>query len=299
MFGLLTSPIPVALKGELLNLLASLSLNPLIAINMWQLLESSQILSTTFTSSTSSSSYSSSRNDIKIELEEVEAREESYSMLRGFLKLLRNLLTITHTPPDTLGLGIRPKLSPLGFQPYLHFLVNHVYLKCLYRTYKNSHEKWLVCSELLHILFSLVANYEINPLDFQQQQQQTTSASVEFNAFKSPISNSAGYRLIYDLIHDGPIVKMLFVMLNESLAHLLEYNGGGNGVKEEEEMQKPVEATALMCLRLIAVVLEKQRLFVEQMRAANLSTENSGLEKLIVSINPKTNRAEFLMAILR
>lgn len=177
MFGLLTCPIPVALKGELFNVLASLSLNPLISVNMWQLLEISQIvptsslsssaslnpsLSTTFFGATGLGHPATSRNDIKSELEEVEAREESYPMLRGFLSLIRNLVThSTPQVPDNLGVGVRPKSSPLGFQPYMNFLINHVYLKFLFRSYKTSHEKWQICTDLLNIFYQFVVTISV------------------------------------------------------------------------------------------------------------------------------------------
>lgn len=306
MFGLLSCPIPVVLKGEILNLLASLSLNPLIGITMWQLLESSQILPTASTAAylsasssaapnasfSSSSSFlgssfaanpmmaavsASSRNDIKSELEEVEARDETYPLLRGFLRLLRTLLTHT-TPqvPENLGVGMRPKSAPLGFQPYLNFLINHVYLKFLFRSYKSPHEKWLVGTDLLHIFYQLVVRYDLDPLDFQQQ---TNSVGLDPNAgFRA---SSAGFRLMYELIHEGPLVKMLFNIVTECLHHLLEYNASNDTA---------VETSALMCLRLIEAVIGKQRAFVEQMREANLNVENTGVEKLIVAINPKSNK---------
>lgn len=181
MFGLLSSPIPVSLKGEILNLLASLSLNPLVGINMWQLLELSQLVPTAgggggsamqsnaslntssfFGSSTSGAGVvvaptAYHRNDIKSELDEVESRDETYPMLRGFLRLVRTLLThCTPQVPDNLGLGVRPKSAVLGFQPYLTFLVQHVFLKFLFRSYKSAHEKWLICTDLLNIFLQLV-----------------------------------------------------------------------------------------------------------------------------------------------
>lgn len=119
-------------------------------------------------------------------------------------------------------------------------------------------------------------------MDFQQ-----ASMGFDLNAFKpsssstSSSSISPGFRLINDLIHDGPIVKMLFTIINECLAHLLEYNASND---------RAVESSSLMCLKLIDAVIRKQRAFVENMREANLNIENSGVEKIIVAINPKTNR---------
>lgn len=95
LFGLLTCSIPHSLKGEILNLLATFSLSPQIAINLWQSLENSQLIPTISSLSSSSSSLmvtqsASNQNqpyfykhDIKTELEEVESREEVYPLLKG------------------------------------------------------------------------------------------------------------------------------------------------------------------------------------------------------------------------
>lgn len=223
---------------------------------------------------------STTRNDIKSELEEVEARDETYPLLRGFLRLIRTLLTHTIPQvPENLGLGIRPKSAPLGFQPYLNFLINNVYLKFLFRSYKSSHEKWLICTDLLHIFYQLIVRYELDAVDFRQQ----SGIGVDPSASRVPAS--AGFRLMHELVHDGPLVRMLFTIINECLGHLLEYNASND---------RGVENSALMCLRLVEAVIGKQRAFVEQMREANLNVENTGVEKLIVTINPKTNRCGFL-----
>ena len=286
MFGLVTCPISISLKGEILNLLASFALTPQLAINMWQLLESSQLLPT---SSGASHQQSGTRNDIRIELEEVESRDETYPMLAGFLRLISNMIRSTYIV-DNLGIGVRPKGCMLGFQPYLQFLVNQCYLKVLYRSYKNVQEKWKLAADILQIFYLIVSKYEINADDFRSGSNMDGMDFVQINQFKSPVANSSGYRLIYDLIHDGPIVRMLFTLLNECLNHLVEYQFKNNPY---------IEQCSLNGLKLISLVLDKQRLFIEQMRMANLNIENTGLEKLIVTLNPYTNKSEYFMILLR
>jgi hypothetical protein len=129
MFGLVTCPIAISLKGEILNLLASFALSQPVAINIWQLLESSQLLPTMQPHQQQQQQYF--KNNIRIELEEVEARDETYPLLRGFLTLVRNLIRATYLP-ENLGIGIRQKGSILGFQPYLQFLVDQCYLKGMF-----------------------------------------------------------------------------------------------------------------------------------------------------------------------
>ena len=104
------------------------------------------------------------------------------------------------------------------------------------------------------------------------------------------MANSSGYRLMYDMIHEGPIVRMLFTILNDCLSHLSEFNMRNSA---------HVEQCSLTCLKIVSLVLDRQRQFVEQMRMANLNIESSGMEKLIVTLNPVTNKSDYFMVILR
>jgi len=70
-----------------------------------------------------------------VELDEIESRNEEYPMIRGFLDFLN---TLTDIPvPAGLGAGHR---AP-GFDPYLTFLRDCVFLKFSSRAYKNQEEK--------------------------------------------------------------------------------------------------------------------------------------------------------------
>ena len=72
---------------------------------------------------------------IQTELEEVESRGEEYPMTRAFLTLLA---TLTDSPvPAALGAGMR---AP-GFDPYLEYVRDAVFLKFGSRAYKNPAEK--------------------------------------------------------------------------------------------------------------------------------------------------------------
>lgn len=69
------------------------------------------------------------------ELEEVEARNEEFPLTRAMLKLLD---TLTDVPvPKLLGVGTR---TP-GFDPYLTFILNNVFLRFHNRSYKNVQER--------------------------------------------------------------------------------------------------------------------------------------------------------------
>lgn len=72
---------------------------------------------------------------IQVELNEIESRNEEYPVTRGFLTFLSQL---TDTPvPAALGAGLR---AP-GFEPYLQYVVDDVFLRFGTRAYKNTAEK--------------------------------------------------------------------------------------------------------------------------------------------------------------
>ena len=75
----------------------------------------------------------------QVELEEIESQAEEYPLTRGFLSLLESL---TNVPiPNTLGAGHRIP----GFNPYLEFVRDCVFLKFDSRAYRNPDEKVCVC----------------------------------------------------------------------------------------------------------------------------------------------------------
>ena len=73
-----------------------------------------------------------------MELEEVEARNEDFSMTLGFLELMK---VMTETPiPAALGAGYR---AP-GFEPYLNYLRDSIFLKFNTRAYKNPAQRVII-----------------------------------------------------------------------------------------------------------------------------------------------------------
>ena len=68
------------------------------------------------------------------ELEEIESRSETYPETRGFLNLLKGLLSTTI--PGSLGVGYRQP----GLIPYLNFVKESVFLKFDIRAYSDNNE---------------------------------------------------------------------------------------------------------------------------------------------------------------
>ena len=79
-----------------------------------------------------------SQPGLHTELEDVESRAEEYPLTRAFLKLL-DVMTDTSIPTN-LGTGHR---TP-GFDPYLFYVKDSVFLKFSGRAYRNETEKWQV-----------------------------------------------------------------------------------------------------------------------------------------------------------
>lgn len=72
---------------------------------------------------------------MQVELDEVESSNETFPLTRAFVSLLD---TLTNVPvPKALGAGHR---SP-GFEPYLTFIIDSVFLRFNTRAYKNHSEK--------------------------------------------------------------------------------------------------------------------------------------------------------------
>jgi len=71
----------------------------------------------------------------QVELEEIESQAEEYPLTRAFLELL--LVLIKVPIPPTLGVGRRVR----GFDPYLAFVRDAVFLKFDSRAYRDRNEK--------------------------------------------------------------------------------------------------------------------------------------------------------------
>lgn len=70
-----------------------------------------------------------------MELEEIESQAEEYQLTRAFLELLIVLIKVPI--PPTLGVGHRVP----GFNPYLAFVRDIVFLKFDSRAYQDRNEK--------------------------------------------------------------------------------------------------------------------------------------------------------------
>ena len=77
-------------------------------------------------------------------------------------------------------------------------------------------------------------------------------------------------------------------------AYSLKFSGVIEGKKE-------LEKAALLCLRMIETALEKQEQFANTLRSVTQQSAImvSRLEDLLLSINPRTSAADYLLKIMR
>lgn len=152
--GLVTCSCDISLKSDLLLTLAALGKSKETALQLWNIIEASQIIQTIPSTSTISS------GGIESELEQIESRNETYPLTQAILELLYTLTTTA--VPKNLGAG--PRVP--GLDPYITFILNTVFLRFYDRSYKNPAEKWAVAEKCLKLLETFIKSYEPSPNDF-------------------------------------------------------------------------------------------------------------------------------------
>ncbi|XP_046581767.1 nuclear pore complex protein Nup205-like [Haliotis rubra] len=272
MFGLVGCSIPSKMKAELLLTLAAMAKTPAIAASIWQTLEVAQVLPTTATSA-------EQRGGIQIELEEIESRSEEYPMTIAFLELIDRLTDIPI--PAGLGAGYR---AP-GFEPYLDFIITNVFLRFNSRAYKDSAEKWQVSASALEILCKLLQDHEIHEDDFRDTLVDIQGGGI-VSANKPP-----GHTLLLHMLNDSGLLKMVLRVLDETVSMFEQYSK----VPGKEYLEK----TALLCLRMIETSLEKEAQFEMMIRETGVSIMVAAMDKLLLSINPRSGKADHLVNVAK
>ncbi|XP_055955132.1 nuclear pore complex protein Nup205 [Patella vulgata] len=272
LFGLIGCSIPSILKAELLKTLAYLAMTPAIAANIWQTLEIAQILPTIPTTTEQTCG-------IVVELEEIESRNEEYHMTRAFLLLLNQLTNIPI--PAALGAGYRPP----GFDPYLEFIINNVFLKFYTRAYKNTEEKWEIAVCTLEIMCKLLHEHEVKEIDFIDQ-------VVEIQGGGAVSTNKPpGHVLLLHMLNDSGLLKMILRVLDDSVQQFENYTSFPG--------KKHLEKASLLSLRMIELALEKEEKFETMIRESGSPVMIATMDKLLLSINPRSRTANHLVNIAK
>lgn len=267
LLGLVGCSVPIPLKSDLLLTLASLSKSSENASQMWENLETSQILVTVPTTS------SYTPRGIQTELDEVEARLEEYPLTKAMLKLL-DVLT-DFGIPRTLGAGPRPP----GFDPYLNFIINSVFLKFHTRSYRNSSEKWEIAKLCLGLFEKFLTQYDPQISDFPKK-----NVPTEFN---SP----PGYHLMIQLNNKSELLSVILDIIDDGNRLFDTYVAFPN--------QHLLEECTLLCLNIIHAVLALQSKFINVLTSSSASILLTNLTKLLLTINRRTGKPDHCVNIAK
>ncbi|XP_053478778.1 nuclear pore complex protein Nup205 [Ictalurus furcatus] len=272
MLGLLQCSVQPALKAHLLHALAAFGKSPEIAASLWQSLEYTQILQTVKDPGQRQAA------GIEVELNEIESSCEEYPLTRAFCQLISTL--VESALPVNLGAGLR---AP-GFQPYLTFLRDSIFLPFPTRAYRRPAEKWEVAEAVLEVFHKLLQNYEPQPADFLQE-------TVELQGKQVPAHKPPGHNLMFHLLNDSPTLSLCLSLLEEGVRQLDTYAPFPG--------KKQLESAVLHCLSLLDLALQKEVLFMDLLRESQASMLVSPLEQLLQGVNVQSKRADHIINIAR
>ncbi|XP_029697676.1 nuclear pore complex protein Nup205 [Takifugu rubripes] len=272
MLGLLQCSVPPILKAEILHCLAAFGKSPEIAASLWQSLEYTQILQTVRAPGQRQAA------GIEVELNEIESSCEEYPLTRAFSHLISSLVECSL--PVNLGAGLRVP----GFQPYLDFLRDSVFLPFPTRAYRRLAEKWEVADAVLEVFHKLLRDYEPQPSDFVQEM-------VELQGEQMPAHKPPGHSIMFHLLNDSPMLALCLSLLVEGVRQLDTYSPFPG--------KQHLEMAVLHCLRLLDLALQKEVIFMDLLRESQDSMLVSPLEQLLQGVSPQTRRADHIVNIAR
>nr|XP_057942817.1 nuclear pore complex protein Nup205 isoform X2 [Doryrhamphus excisus] len=272
MLGLLQCSVPPVLKAELLRCLAAFGKSPEIAASLWQSLEYTQILQTVRAPGQRQAA------GIEVELNEIESSCEEYPLTRSFCHLISTL--VESSLPMNLGAGLRVP----GFQPYLNFLRDSVFLAFPTRAYRRPAEKWEVADATLEVFHKLLRDYEPQPSDFVQEM-------VELQGEQVPAHKPPGHSIMFHLLNDSPMLALCLSVLEEGVRQLDTYAPFPG--------KKHLESAVLHCLCLLDLALQKEVVFMDLLRESQASLLVSPLEQLLQGVSPQTRRADHIVNVAR
>ncbi|XP_078046128.1 nuclear pore complex protein Nup205 isoform X1 [Augochlora pura] len=274
LIGLVSCSISIPLKGVLIRTLAALARSPESSSTVWQSLEAAQILSTIPTIS------SYQPRGVQTELEEIESKKDEYPLTRAMLELLD---VLTDFPiPRLLGMGHR---NP-GFDPYLHFIINTIFLKFHTRSYKNLAEKWEVAEGCLKIFSKLVKQYEPTVEDF-------TGCKVELQNGETTVVNSApGYHIMTQLHSKSELLHVILYILDKGCSNFDAY--------ESLPGKKNLEISTLYCLEILERGLKTQHSYMAQLTAAkSVYKLLTGLSRLLLEVDPQSKKPDYMINVAK
>lgn len=133
LINLISSPIPASLKAAIFDTLSSITVETRRAEDIWQQLESSQILT--------KNSVQTGKGGIISDIDVVETDAKTYPLMRSFIVFLSSFLA-SKPSPEILEYGSR------YFKIQHQFLLEQGLLKLRSRIYSHFHEKWSILSKI-------------------------------------------------------------------------------------------------------------------------------------------------------
>ncbi|KAG4088552.1 hypothetical protein H8356DRAFT_1056734 [Neocallimastix lanati (nom. inval.)] len=128
------------------------------------------------------SSLKSSNNGLLFELEEIESRNETYPEIIAFINLLNVLVQNLCLSSTT---HIDYNYNSIGLEPYIEFVVEHVYLKVESRSYIHPKEKWVIIEACLNLFENCLATFDITNITISVNNvnnNKNTNSSFEQNS---------------------------------------------------------------------------------------------------------------------
>lgn len=267
LLGLISCSIVIPLKADLFLTLAALAKSKETALQLWSILEQSQIITTIPSTNTHPV------RGIQSEIEEIESRNESYMLTQAVLEFF---YTISSTAiPRNLGAGPRKP----GLDPYLTFIIDTVFLRFYNRNYKDPGEKWVIAEKCLKILDMFIKNYEINSTDFP--------VSGHIKDENSP----PGFHIMLQMNTNSEFLRLILHIIDESCSYLDTF--------AQFPGKKNLESCILYCFNIIERSLELQDLFFEAHFISNTSILLFGINKLLMDINPRSGKTDHMLNITK
>ncbi|XP_055390089.1 nuclear pore complex protein Nup205 [Condylostylus longicornis] len=260
LIGLLSCSVPISLKADIMLTLSTLGKSKDTATQLWNNLEASQIIRTIPTTSIYCS------GGLEAEIEQNESRNEIYPLTRATLDLFYTLVTVG--VPRNLGVSPRKP----GLDPYLTFIVDVIFLKFYNRNYKNVAEKWNVGEKCLKVLYHFIKTYRVNPIDFIEKKEE---------------NSAPGYHLMLQLHTKSDLLRLMLHVIDEARNSLDLYTPFAG--------KKDLESAALYCLNILEKTLSVQEQFFEAHSISNSSILLSGLNKLILDVNPRSGKPDHIL----
>lgn len=237
------------------------------AIYIWNSIEAAQLICTV----PSASSYQPC--GVETELEEVEARNEEFPLTRALLELFDVLST--SGIPRTLGAGPRKP----GFDPYLTFIINSIFLRFPSRSYKYLEEKWQIASLCLVLFEKFINQYEPNTADFPVPLK------------PSEINPPPGLHILLQMHTKSDFLRLILHILDESVSLLDNFQPFSG--------KKYLEKSALSCLKLLEKALMMQHNFMSELANSGCSLLVTGLSKLLLGVNPRSGKPDHMLNIIK